>query len=237
MKLRSPLIALVLAVAFIGGIGLTIAFNLWKTESGKNVADLQKPADIKGSHNFSLIAEAFAIPLTDLLAAFGEKEKTDIQCKELEAVYEDLSGGEIGTDSVRLFVALYRGLDFTPEETTLLPRSAYPILKDVVTPEGMTLLENHLASTEQMTAISHSSSSSRSETTETNANAASEELLIKGSTTFQNLLDFGLSTAQIEAVIGVKIENRSQTIKALADARGIEFSTWRTALQNLLETP
>lgn len=232
MKLRSPLLALILIAAFALGIGLTIAFNLWKTEGGQTAADLQTPADIRGSHLFSLIGEAFGIPLEDLLLGFGITGKSDLQCKELETIYAGNPDGEIGTDSVRLFVALYKNLPHDPEADTKLPKPAYGVLKDKITPEGLVVLEKHLsAATGPETSAAASSSSEKSQ----QSAAATEDRSVKGSTTFAQLIAWGILQEQIEKVIGAKIGDTGATVKSLADAQGVEFSTWRIALQALVD--
>lgn len=62
-----------------------------------------------------------------------------------------------------------------------------------------------------------------------------EEGVIKGKTTFQNLLDWGLSQTEIEAVIGDKLPPGGTVVRDYAVARGLEFATVKTELQTLLD--
>jgi len=54
---------------------------------------------------------------------------------------------------------------------------------------------------------------------------------VTGSTTFQNLLDWGVSQAAIEKVIGDKMPGAATVIKNYATGKGLEFSTLKTPLQ------
>ena len=73
------------------------------------------------------------MPATDLAMAFGLQEDADAAAysvKSLEEVYSNLEGGiEIGTSSVRLFIALYTNLPFEITDAIYLPRPAVEILK------------------------------------------------------------------------------------------------------------
>ncbi|HCP14730.1 MAG TPA: hypothetical protein DIT32_02965 [Peptococcaceae bacterium] len=133
--------AVVLVVIF-GSVMISSALGLWQTTSSK-VPDVYDtgtsveydPADIRGSYTFGEIEAAFGVPAEDLGRAFGIKDPADystFRCKELETLYSDLAaqGTEIGTDSVRHFVALYKGLPFTLVDTTYLPAPAVEILKE-----------------------------------------------------------------------------------------------------------
>jgi hypothetical protein len=54
---------------------------------------------------------------------------------------------------------------------------------------------------------------------------------ITGNTTFQNLMDWGLSTETIRVIIGGEIPSLSTKIKDYAIGKGVEFSTMKTQLQ------
>ena len=138
ISIKSKHLAVIVPVVFAAGIGLTIAFNLWKTETTKvpaaytsgEFAGKANPADIRGSYTFADIVKAFPVPLEELARAFGvTADAAAFQVKSLEGAFEGLPDGvEIGTDSVRLFVARYAGLPFDPVETTALPAAAVAIL-------------------------------------------------------------------------------------------------------------
>ncbi len=58
---------------------------------------------------------------------------------------------------------------------------------------------------------------------------------VVGKTTFGDLYDWGLSEAQVEAVIGYKPGPRTQAVRDSAAAAGKEFSDFRTQLQALVD--
>lgn len=156
MKIRSTALGLTVLVVLFGGIAMSSALNLWNTANTKVPARITSgefsgaynPGDIRGSYSFADISKSFKVPLEDLAAAFGvEKSKAAaFKCKDLESLYGELaaSGKEIGTDSVRYFVALYVQIPYKPGENTSLPKAAVDILKakGVLSLEEMSSLEN-----------------------------------------------------------------------------------------------
>jgi hypothetical protein len=79
------------------------------------------------------------------------------------------------------------------------------------------------------------------EETEPEADAAvteehdADEAVIRGKTTFGDLLGWGLSKDQIEEVLGMPMGARLKAVRDFAFEEGLEFGTVRTALQALLE--
>ena len=86
--------------------------------------------DIRGSYKFTDIRDNFNIPLADLGSAFqlSESQAATFQAKELESIDFGNPDQEIGTGSIRMFVAFYIGM--SPDQITLgdLPQSAIPVL-------------------------------------------------------------------------------------------------------------
>ncbi|OHD21846.1 MAG: hypothetical protein A2Y38_10990 [Spirochaetes bacterium GWB1_59_5] len=58
---------------------------------------------------------------------------------------------------------------------------------------------------------------------------------VVGKTSYGDLYDWGLTEAQIEATTGFKPGSRTQSVREAAAAAGIEFSTFKTALQALVD--
>lgn len=129
----------------IAGVGLLFAgifgasiLGFWKTVSTKDpakiktgeFAGLPSPSDIRGSYTWTDIEKAFKIPAADLMEAFGSSS-ADLKVNSLEAAYAGKlpEGLEIGTDSVRLFVALYTGLPHQAAAGTVLPGAAIAVLE------------------------------------------------------------------------------------------------------------
>ena len=119
MKVGSKLLAPIILAVFVAGIGLSMAFNIWITESTKIPATYStgefsgeyNPADIRGSYSLGDISTAFGIEIDVLAKAFGidEANPSSFQVKQFEEIYIPLEdGSEVGTDSMRLFVSRYR---------------------------------------------------------------------------------------------------------------------------------
>jgi hypothetical protein len=239
MNIRSALLAPVIVLSFVVGIGLTMAFNLWETESSKvpatylsgEFAGEYNPGDIRGSYSFDDIEEAFGVPVEVLAKAFGVTETAkpgDFQAKQLEEIYAGLPEGEVGTDAVRLFTALYIGRPYTPEETTLLPSPALSILKEKLSTADYEALREKSVSLsdirleEPLTATEHTENE--------------DDTAIKGKTTFADLLDWGLSREEIEEVLGRPMGSRTAAVRDYLMEAGLEFSEYKTALQALVDS-
>lgn len=239
MQLNSKILAIIIIGIFILGIGGSMAFNLWHSESTKipalikkgEFAGLPNPSDIRGSYSFEDINKAFAIPVNDLATAFGVKtNKANFQCKKLEEIYANaVKGFEIGTDSVRLFSALYLGRPHTPEDTTALPRSAVDLLiaKSKIKENQAEELKNI---TFDLIDIDISST-----TEESSHEKTEDDRSIRGKTTFYDLMNWGLSQEEIETVLGDKMGPSSMTVRDWVMNKGHEFADFKNTLQDLID--
>jgi hypothetical protein len=157
MKVKSYAVALIVLVVIFGSVAITSYMGQWKTTTNKVPAKYSEgesageynPADIRGSYTFGQIQDAFGIPADELAVAFGVKNRDNetFQVKELETIYALLAaqGKEVGTDSVRIFVAMYKGLPITLTDTTYMPKPAVEILKSKapLSPEQLEYLHSH----------------------------------------------------------------------------------------------
>jgi hypothetical protein len=241
MTLTSKPLAVIVLVMLFGGIAFSSAMGWWATESTKEpakftedeFAGMANPVDIRGSYTFGDIAKSFDVTPEILAQAFGvtSEDPDAFAVKELEAIYLD-SGFEIGTASVRLFVAYYAGLPFdTTDQEIYLPQSASEILlaKGNLTPEQVAYID-------QYTVISSASSPVEQPAVEVTpvpaeSSTTSEEYTIKGKTTFGDLTSWGVPQAVIEQIIGVPMPNPAMKVKDYASANGLDFETLKTALQ------
>jgi hypothetical protein len=242
MKVTSKVLAPVVLLSFVIGIGLSISFNLWKTESSKIPAKFSEgvfegsfnPADIRGSYFFRDIEKAFEIEPEILAEAFGLKDlKTpgDFQVKQLEAMYgHTADGGEVGTDSVRLFVSRYNGLPYIPEETTRLLSPALNILKDKLAPADREALET--ISIRLAEVLADADEMELSDTAE----HETAEKAVKGNTTFSDLQSWGLTREEIEDVLGMEMGPASITIRAFTTEKELEFSLYKERFQKILDS-
>jgi hypothetical protein len=138
IAIKTRALGATVVAAVIGGIALSAALGLWKTANAKEpvkiksgeFAGLPNPADIRGSYTWADVAKAFSIPEAGVVAAFGGSG-ADEKVNSLEARYAEKlpAGAEIGTDSVRLFAALYAGLPFEAAADTILPKEAIEVLR------------------------------------------------------------------------------------------------------------
>ena len=242
MTLTSKPLAVIVLVMLFGGIFFSSAMGWWATESTKvpvtftegEFAGQANPVDIRGSYTFGDIANSFAVTPEVLAQAFGitEGDPAIFAVKELEGIYLD-SGFEIGTASVRLFVAYYTGLPFdTTDQEIYMPQSATDILlaKGNLTPEQIAYLEKYTVAVDASVPAAEPVVESTSVPAES-PSATSEEYTIKGKTIFGDLIAWGVPKATIELIIGASMPDPAMKVKDYATANGLDFETLKTALQ------
>lgn len=157
MRIKTNTLAIIIIVVMLGGVALSSSLGLWQTKTTKipvkystgDAAGQYNPADIKGSYSFANISKLFEIPLEDLGKAFGvpADRLNSFLVKELESIYDSSSDGKsVGANSVRVFVALYKGLPIELSEDTYFPESAVEVLNKAgnLTPDSMKYLDGHL---------------------------------------------------------------------------------------------
>jgi hypothetical protein len=240
MKLNSYILAGLILLLIFGGIALSTAMNWWQTESTKvpvtftdgEFAGQYDPADIRGSYTFGEISDLFNIPLKDLTAAFGlpaGKDQAAFAVKDLETLYADLPV-EIGTSSVRMFVAFYNGLpyDLTTADDTYLFAAAADILTahEKMTSDQAAFLAAH---TLDLGGAATATDAAQAETAATEHVAV--DGTVTGATTFQDLLDWGVSQVEIEQIIGAAMPDPATVVKDFVTQNGQTFSEVKTALQ------
>jgi hypothetical protein len=246
-----PLAFLVFFIMF-GGIGLSSALGWWETESTKEPAKYTdgefagqaNPADIRGSYTFGDIANSFNVSPEILALAFqvSTDDPASFAIKDLEAMYLD-SGYEVGTNSVRLFVAYYLGLPYdTTGQEIYLPRPATEILLDTGTlsPEQLIYLEAFTVDVQPASAVIEAvPAQSEAATPEAGptqpsteaSSSSSEDYAVKGKTIFGDLIRWGIPKETIEQIIGAPMPDPAMKVKDYASANGLDFETIRTALQ------
>lgn len=244
-------VAMAVAATFLAGIGLSMATGIWKTESTKIPARYESgaytgefnPADIRGSYSFADIESSFGIPADELAKAFGLEYEGDsgaILAKSLETWYGPTAdGGEIGTDSLRVFVSLYTGLPYSGEENTRLPASSFEYLKDTLSSEQIDFVLSIIADVTSSDVTSNDVTSS-DVTPDSSVPAetvhAPVSVGVKGNTTFADLLTWGLTRKEIEDVLGMEMGATGMTIRDFAIANGKEFSLYKTEFQRILDS-
>lgn len=234
------MIGIVIFVILFGGIGAAKVLGFWQTSSSKvpatyktgEFAGQYNPADIRGSYSFGDITRAFKVPVEDLATAFAVNttDPAGFLVKDLGVMYADLvaQGMTIESDSVRYFVALYKGLPYTPVEETYFPSPAVNILntRGNLTSEQTKFLDSH---TVDIAKVSLQAVTPGAEEVEDPEDPT--DTTIKGKTTFKELLDWGVPKEAIEEIIGGKLPTTGTVIRDYCEQKGIEFSTVKTELQ------
>ncbi len=234
-----PLAALLVAILF-GGIFFSSAMGWWQTESTKEAATFTSgefagqanPADIRGSYTFGDVEKNFGVSPAVLAEAFGvdSDEPAAFAVKGLEEMYA-ASEQEVGTASVRLFVALYKGMPYDLSTDIYLPESAATLLRTRnLSSEQVDYLAAHTVP--NLGAPPAIQSPAAQPTPLATQHAPSTDRLVKGSTTFANLLDWGLSQKTIESVLGVPMPDApGMKVKDWCTEKGLAFETIKSALQ------
>ena len=242
MNLTSKPLAIIVMVLMFGGIFFSSAMGWWATESTKEpvtftdgeFAGEANPADIRGSYTFGDIANSFDVTPEVLAQAFGitEGDPAVFAVKELEVIYAD-SGFEIGTASVRLFVAYYAGLPFDPPDLEIyMPQAATDILlaKGNLSPEQIAYLEAYTVTLGDSVPAVEPVTESTPAPAEASS-TTSEEYMVKGKTVFGDLIAWGVPQETIEGLIGMSMPDPAMSVKDFASANGLDFETLKPALQ------
>jgi hypothetical protein len=241
MRIKSSLMAAIILFVLFGSWAATSAVGFWKTTTDKvpvryttgDAAGEYNPMDIKGSYDFAAISNLFGIPLEDLGIAFSAADDAALgayQVKTLETVWGTISTDEreVGTDSVRLFVAFYRGWPIEMADSTGLPGKAVDMLLEKGTP---TAEQKAFMSTHRVDAMPEISVG----TAATESAAETSERLVKGTTTWKEVIDWGVTKADLEVLAGGEIKILSSLIKDDCAARGLEFSSVKPQIQALVD--
>jgi hypothetical protein len=242
MTLTSKPLAAIVLIMVLGGIAFSSAMGWWATESTKVPVTFSEgefegqanPADIRGSYTFGDIANSFDVTPEVLAQAFGvtERDPAAFAVKELEAIYLD-SGFEIGTASIRLFVALYTGLPFdTSDQEIYMPQSATDILlaRGTLAPEQITYLKTYTVQVGELAPAAEPVGES-SPILAGGPATTTEEHVVKGKTTIGELITWGVSQETIEQLIAGPMTDPAMTLKDYASANGLDFEILKPALQ------
>lgn len=245
MRIKSNTLGVIVLIVIFGGIVASSVFNMWNTSSTKVPVQYQSgdfkgeydPSDIRGSYTLGDINNSFNVSVETLAKAFGVENTGDIagfQLKNLESIYADLKtqGKDIGTGSVRLFVGLYTGLPVELDEGIFLPRSAAEILteKGNLSEEQLTFVKSHTVELPNDMQKQSDSNASNAENVQTE-----DARIVKGKTTFYEVISWGVKKEKVEELIGGQIPSQSMTISDYCRQNGISFSPIKDSLNNLID--
>jgi hypothetical protein len=150
------------------------------------------------------------------------KNLADLKARELKTIYPNLAKGiTLETESVRVFVSMYKNKEYTYSNTAYLPQSAVKMLKEKakLSPEQLAFIETHTVDVSGKQSVSPTTQDTASQRT------------VTGETTFQKLLDWGVPREEIEKVIGEKLPVTSTLIREFAAHRGLDFLAVSASLQ------
>ncbi|MBI9048179.1 MAG: hypothetical protein JEZ00_02070 [Anaerolineaceae bacterium] len=261
MRIPSKWLAGITIFFIFGGIMASTWLGWWQTKSTKvparfsseNYIEQYNPADIRGSYTFGEVSSLFNIPLSDLKIAFALSydDISIIQLNQLEEIFTEAAdnGKEIGTSSVQLFTAYYNNLPFDAMDE-YLPQSAVSILleKAQLSVERITYLESHTVNLDDFGINEEIPAPIPANEQEKQDEGASvepilteqehsetEDYIIKGNTTFREVLDWGVSEETIKSILGNPMPNPLFTVKDYCMQEGLSFGSIKASLQ--LEVP
>ena len=251
MRITPRWMAIFVITVLFGGIFVSIALGEWTTKSNKEplkftegrFAGENNPADIRGSYTFGDVSTLFEVPLEDLAIAFHvlEPDVAVVSLKTIEEKFGHLDV-DLGTGSVKLFVALYKGYPFDLKaEDNYLLQDATDLLKQKasLSLESLAYLDNHTVSeSDALAALEMQEQTQPSGFSSENTpdpEHASEANKITGKTTFQNLLDWGVTQEVIEKIIDQPLPSANLPIKDWATSQGVSFSILKSQLQALVD--
>ena len=243
MRINAKALAVILVATILGGVLVLMATGSWKTQSSKNpvkfstgaYVGMSNPADIRGSYSFADVEKSFPVSAQTIAKAFAfdtsARAAGTFLAKDLEAVYGEVADGtgEVGTDSLKWFVSLYTGLPYVPEEDTYLPRTALELLLAEGKIDAVLRSELESKAVDPVTADPGSLPVAEEHTESTEAN------LIKGTTTYADVISWGVTQAQIEEILGMPLERKTLNIKDHLLKNNLSFSTVKTQLQALVD--
>ena len=222
--MKSKIVFIVVLLVTFGGIFVADLMGYWQTTSTKQpslikegaLAGLANPEDIRGSYSFGDIERAFGIKAADLAKAFNLQTSNPdaLKAKDVDTAYAHLGDDvELGTGAVKMFVALYNGIPVSEVEN--LPNTAVALLKEhgKWTDEMAALLEGFIIDVGENTPPVLPSSSETEHETSSVAEVA-------GKTTVNDVIGYGLTQAEVEAIMEIKIPNPNMTIRDLCDQIG-----------------
>ena len=246
MNLKSLTVTLLSVIIIFGGILVFDVLGMWETESTKiplrfeegEFAGMPNPADIRGSYSFKDIENAFGIKSELIAEAFNIESQSpdDLKAKDIEEIYGEIEADiEIGTGSVRKFVSLYTGLPY--ESDDYLPSTALDILRadgkiseeidlslrDYIIEVGAPLIQLQGPDRESGNEGEVEDEGAPIQDEVTNEDHE-EEIGIKGKTTVNDAISYGITLEEIQEILGVEIPNKNMLIRDICEQNGLSFS-------------
>lgn len=232
MKAKPIVIASTIALVFIAGISLSTSglFGSTEGEGGSNESSeshllASDVTSISGNTSLQEIADVYGISISDLYSAFQIDPSFDsnsFETRDLESYYLDLEQ-EVGNESIQAFVALAQGLPFDLVDV-YLPSTAVEWLTQHASLDDAqkTYFEAHTVILTNFNKDGVDVSTEESGTS------------ITGNTTLQDLINQGLTQADIESITGIKITNTYDLVRSYCEDNGLSYGTIKSQLEAAL---
>lgn len=232
MKIKSIHILLAIIIIIGGGIFLASELDLYNTTKvrtpRKTIEGAYDISDTRGSHTLEEIEKYYQLPASSVIEAFGLRPDTDpalFQLRDMKEIFTpvELEEGEyiVETDTVKVFTSLYLKIPYVSDETFYLPEKTvnYLIENDKLTGEEKEYWQEHTFKLEYL----DTKYLTASEFTRIVAEEA-EGFVVKGSTTIQDLLDYGVTEEKFEEVTGFNVPDKtSVSFRDFVIEKGLEF--------------
>ena len=214
MRINPILYGFLVLTIFLGTILAFQAAGIWSV-SGKLTSggEAVQPSDadvntIKGWMTLDQVTTTYDVSLADLLAQFGLPADTPP-----ETAIKDLESDLFSVTSLRDWLTnrSETSAPILPDDPTLAP--VVPLEQVESTPTPLPETTAPQAPTPAVT------------------EHIAPDKTITGKTTFQELLDWGVSSETIQSVIGGQLPPLSTTVKDYVTSQGLEFSSTKTNLQ------
>lgn len=148
MRLTTKVVAILVVVIIFGGYALADFLGIndynFRHGSGSGRGNLQSESkneessiinkfaveDIRGSFTLKDVGESFDIEISVLVESFAARDINieNTRLSDINERFGEYDGKEVGTSSVKLFVAYYKGLEYEIDEEIYLPERAIEIL-------------------------------------------------------------------------------------------------------------
>lgn len=213
MRINPLIYGVLVLFVFLGTILGFQAAGVWSV-SGKLTADgdaVQPSAadvnTIKGWMTLEQITDTYGVPLAEILEQFDLPGDTPAS-----TAIKDLESDLFSVIELRAWLLERAGTDPLSESITASSSASAP----TATPTLASVLETPAA-------------------TPSPTDHVATDGTITGRTTFQELLDWGVSRQTIQAIIADDLPSASTTIKDFITQKGMEFSPVKTSLQEALD--
>jgi len=243
MKIKISTLAISMIILIFGGILISSSLGWWKTDTNlkqnnsryDGIESQLDPAEIRGSFSFAEISDLFSIPLETMAEAFMLPDSVDPQYfynRGLDGLYGPIlaEDQEIGNSAVQYFVALYTGLPYQSSEVVFLPQAAVNILKSQgqLTDEQIKYLNTHTIQIDPNELGNALDSYVEEEHDQ-------GEALVKGTTTFYDVLAWGVSESDVMAVFDGNMPPTNMLVRDYCTQNKLEFAAVKIALQKLVD--